>query len=75
MYVACVARLDQGEAVWRQATVDFNAPISSVKLRAVRGGTSRAELYGDIAIDDITVSCELYVHVMRRVSELCMLTL
>ena len=46
---------DQGEATWREAVVMFNTAPSSVTIRGVRGGASRAEPFGDIAIDDIQV--------------------
>ena len=46
---------DQGEATWREAVVMFDTAPSSVTIRGVRGGASRAEPFGDIAIDDIQV--------------------
>ena len=46
---------DQGEATWREAVVMFNTAPSSVTIRGVRGGASRAEPFGDIAIDDVQV--------------------
>ena len=40
---------------WVEGEVDFDQSATSVRFRGIRGGQSRSNPYGDIALDDVEV--------------------